>query len=148
MKPEPMSTQADRPTPINEFLEWLSQADFSVMTDRCSPESFGNQITILTRDVLAVRVIKDRSIWNVDIAGPHAPITEGGDFWFSIDVWQAYLDKTDPPTTAMLLDQEVGFVKDRWQDVETAFINDRELDAHLRLVRKEGAEARRRSRGT
>jgi hypothetical protein len=53
-----MSTQADRPTPINELIEWLSQADFSVLTDRCSPESFGNQITILARDFLDVRIVK------------------------------------------------------------------------------------------
>lgn len=68
------------------------------------------------------------------------------EFLFSPGVWQAYLDKTDPPTSAMPLDQEIAFVKDRQQDVEAAFREDNGLDAHLRSIRKEGAEARRQAK--
>lgn len=139
---------SDSPTSIGELLEQLPQVGFNVVAERYSAESFGNRVTVLERDPVAIRMLKDRGIWTVDVAGPRTVTTEGGDFWFSSGVWQAYLDSTDPPIKAMPLDQEIIFVKDRWQDVESAFRNDKDLDDDLRSIRKEGAEARRRLRGT
>lgn len=132
---------------VDDFRTWLGQAGANIAVEQSS-ESFGDQLTVFVLGALLVRVIRDRGIWGVNIAGPHEGVTGGGSFWFSLGVWRAYLDKADPPTDAMPLDLETAFVKDRQQDVEAAFRNDKDLDANLRSIRKEGAEARRRLRGT
>jgi len=132
---------------IDDFRTWLGQVGASIVLEQSS-ESFGDQLTIFALGALLVRVIRDRGIWRINIAGPHESVTGGGSFWFSLGVWQAYLDKVDPPTDAMPLDLEAAFVKDRQQDIEAAFRDDKDLDDNLRSIRKEGAEARRRLRDT
>jgi hypothetical protein len=49
---------------------WLIEDDFDLRQDRYYPESFGNRVIDLTRRRLSIRLVRDRSEWSIEIAGP------------------------------------------------------------------------------
>ena len=58
-----------------DLRAWLVDRGFAVLSDRYDSESFGNQEVVLARPV-AIRLVKDRDQWSVDIAGVDGQFNE------------------------------------------------------------------------
>ena len=127
---------------IHDVLGWLSESGFVVVSDR-TYESFGNRTVVLVNEPVAVRLMKDRGIWRIDIAGPFAEVpSESAGIWFEPKIWRSYLDRTRPSTAPELWDAQVSFVKTRLPDVRAAQLGGRDVARGLRELRKAEAQAR------
>jgi hypothetical protein len=72
---------------IEALLHDLKQRGFTVIEERYDPQSFGNVLVRLEHDQTAVRIVRDRGEWRIDIAGP------GQLDWFGPSIWQGFLDE-------------------------------------------------------
>ena len=55
---------------IDELKGRLSDSGFTALTDDYQPEVFGNRLIDLARPPVLVRLVRDRSQWSIDVAGP------------------------------------------------------------------------------
>ena len=78
-----MAAWTDDDALFADLREWLTHQGFVVLSDSYAPDSFGNQAVTLARPV-AVRLIKDRDQWSVDVCG-----NDGA--WRPLHEWSAQL---------------------------------------------------------
>jgi hypothetical protein len=64
---------------LADLRSWLVDQGFAVLDDRYDSEAFGNQIVIFARPI-AIRLVRDRSEWGVDLLGPDGQWTWIG-YW-------------------------------------------------------------------
>ena len=62
-----------------ELRSWLIEQGFVVLADHYDADSFGNQLVELARPI-AVRLVRDRGQWGIDIAGPDG-------VWSPLSTW-------------------------------------------------------------
>jgi hypothetical protein len=133
---------ADAVPGIDVVLGWLGESGFIVVSDRAY-ESFGNRAVVLVKESVAVRLMKDRGIWMIDIAGPFGEVpSESADIWFEPKIWRSYLDRTRPFPAPEPWDTQVSFVKTRLPDVRAAQLGGKDVAEGLRELEKSEAQAR------
>jgi hypothetical protein len=62
-----------------DLRSWLLDQGFAILDDRYDSQAFGNQIVTFARPI-AVRLVKDRSEWGVELLGPDGEWTWIG-YW-------------------------------------------------------------------
>src|SRR4249919_4007066 len=62
-----------------ELRSWLIEQGFVVLADHYDADRFGNQLVELARPI-AVRLVRDRGQWGIDIAGPDG-------VWSPLSTW-------------------------------------------------------------
>ena len=85
------------------------------------PESFGDQVVTLHGDDLAVRLVRDRGEWTIELAHP------SWDEWFDPDVWRAQIEGTDPMEPSAVGEQ-AAWVRDELGAVRRAAAEPATLD--------------------
>ena len=101
--------------PFSVLVDELVHGGFTVLGDTVDDERFGNALLLLRRGATRVRVVKDRSQWFVEIAGP------GSDAWFAPAVWLAMLDGELPPSPQPLsVEEQSSFLRVRMADIDQA----------------------------
>lgn len=125
--------------PFHALVTELIGAGFTIVQHVADEERFGNSLIFLQRGSTRFRVVKDRSQWFLQIAGP------GTDEWFSPEVWLAALDDKMPSFEALTLDeQQSTLVSDRLGEVDGASNDDSgRTYARLRSWESQIAAARR-----
>jgi hypothetical protein len=87
---------------------WLIDQGFTVLSDHYEADLFGNQVVELARPI-AVRLIRDRGQWRVEIAGPDGE-------WSSLDNWAARL--TGPRSTSSSAIEQSDLLRRLLPDIE------------------------------
>jgi hypothetical protein len=73
---------------IADLRAWLVGRGFVVLSDHYDPDSFGNQEVTLARPA-AIRLVKDRDQWRVDVAG-------GDGHWTWVGRWRDAVGSKGP----------------------------------------------------
>ena len=127
---------------IEDLLRWLRGNGFEIACDRTF-EAFGNRTIVLSNGSIAVRAMKDRGIWMIDVAASLNEVpSESSSIWFEPKIWLSYLEETIPFVGPSQLEDQVEFVKTRLPDVEAALLEDAEAAASLFALRKTEAHTR------
>jgi hypothetical protein len=77
---------------IAELRQWLVERGYVVLSDRYEPDAFGNQLITLARPA-ALRLVKDRGEWAVEVCGRDGQ-------WRWLGDWSAALGHERPSTTS------------------------------------------------
>jgi hypothetical protein len=124
--------------PFSVLVDDLLHDGFAILGDDVDDARFGNSLLLLRRGATRIRVVKDRSQWFLEIAGP------GSDDWFAPAVWLAVLDGEMPPLRPLTDEEQTRLVRDRIAEVDLASVDDsgRTL-ALLKSCQAQRAAARR-----
>lgn len=107
-----MTNPADLAGPHGRLVDELLVQGFVLLGEEVDQERFGNGFLLLRRNATLLRVVKDRSQWFVEIAGPD------GEEWFSPAVWRALL-KGELGSLEPMTPEEVGtFVRENLVVIE------------------------------
>lgn len=104
--------------PFSILVEGLVHDGFAILGDDVDDARFGNSLLLLRRAATRIRVVKDRSQWFLEIAGP------GSDEWFAPAVWLAALDGVMPPLRPLTNEEQTRLVRDRIAEVDLASVDD------------------------
>ena len=104
--------------PYSALVAELVERRFLVLGDSRDDERFGNSLLLLRRGATRLRVVRDRSQWFLEIAGP------GSDDWFGPAVWLAMLDDGLPPAEQLSHDQQANFVLHRLPELDRVSADD------------------------
>lgn len=99
--------------PFTRLVNDLVGSGFTIMGHTLE-ENFGDSLLLLRGGATRLRVVRDRSQWFLEIAGPDS------EDWFGPVVWLAMLEDKFPPAGLMATDHQVEFVRDRRAALEQA----------------------------
>jgi hypothetical protein len=88
----------------------LRRDGFSVATETHDEEAFGNYQAVLENRTLRVRIVRDRSIWLLQIGGDGL-----GDSWFGAGAWRECLEGTEMPVGPSIADGDCEYVEENWR---------------------------------
>jgi len=91
-------TRTELPEPLAALATTLEERGFAV-DEQPPSESFGDQLITFADERLRVRLIRDRSIWTIELGHP------AWDDVYDPDVWRAALEGADPTDPSALEDQ-------------------------------------------
>lgn len=98
--------------PFFPLIAELVERGFVVLGDEVDDEKFGNALLLLRRGATRLRVVRDRSQWFLEVAGP------GSNDWFGPAVWLAMLDDGLPPPRQLSNDEQTEFVLGRLSELD------------------------------
>lgn len=129
--------RAALPEPMAELWRVLQQEGFLLAEEDYSEADFGNAFGVLLRGKAAVRFVRDRGQWFVEVGGP------GGSEWYSPMVWRSYLQGEVGDASTPAMDQQCRFIVQALDQIVAAVDTDTELLENLHRYRAQRAQVRR-----
>lgn len=99
------------PVEAEDLRLYLLNRGFTTTAERYEPASFGNALVQLERDPMAVRFVRDRGQWTVEIA------RLGWQDWFDPAIWRALLGSSMEPLETLSLAEQAMFVRAHLLDI-------------------------------
>ena len=109
-----MSRLPDAAVAYERLVSHLVDEGFVAQISDPDETAFGNQVALLSHDVIRLRLVRDGSQYFLEIA---APLT---DEWFAPVVWMAFLDGILPDPRRPTAEDEAAFVARRWHDFDAS----------------------------
>lgn len=108
-----MVSPVSPPEALIELLGWLEGQGFRLVSDMSYPESFGNRAIVLERSPIEVSILRDRSIWSIEIASP-------GLSRRALDVWKAYIEGREVRIEPDEVEWQCDFLRQHLDDIRRA----------------------------
>jgi hypothetical protein len=96
---------------IGELKAWLVEAGFSAQRLDYPPAFVGDEVTDFARPPVSIRLVRDRSVWSIEVAGPDGTFV-------GIQLWRDLLDGTGPSIEAAPIQDRAKSLKARLDEIE------------------------------
>ena len=133
-----MTDATDWAGPHSALYDELLLDGFDLVVNTEDQKYFGNRLIQLRRSATQLRVVRDRSQWSLEIAGP------GGIEWFSPAVWRALVEGDLGRLDVLTPAEEDAFIRDNLWRIERCIADNEGVTlVLLREWRARRAAARR-----
>ena len=143
-----MAVEIELSPEVDALRKELMAAGFVLLEVRYS-NSFGNRLISLTDNRIAIRFVRDRGVWNVELAVGRCPTTKD---WLYIPTWARLVGWDEMQADGLLdVEDQIAFVRENLDLIHAAVSKDRlpeTLDVLSRLEAARGKRTMRRLSGS
>lgn len=98
------------PTEASGFVDAMMESGF-VTLETAVAASFGDELMVLGRGGLRIRLVRDKGLWFVEARA-------GNDRWYDFDVWRACLDDEDVQAAPTPFVRQLAGFEARWRELD------------------------------